>query len=318
MDPERSSTSMPDTAGLRVAVLGPGGVGGLLAGLLARGGADVTCLAGRETASLLDEQGVAVRSALFGDFVAAVHAAERLTEPVDVCLVTVKATQLEAAVARLPADVLGDALLVPLLNGVEHMTLLRERYPRAAVIAGAIRVESTRVAPGEIRHDSPFVAVELAPPAELSPRGEGLAAVLRHLGLQVSVTHDEAAALWGKLAFLAPFALLSTHEAAPLGVVRDRRRAELAAVVAEVSAVARAEGVSIDDRGLIDVFDRLPPTMQSSMQRDAAAGRPTELEAIGGAVLRRAARHGIALPVTERLVGELRARQSADVRSAPR
>ncbi len=318
MDLEGASTSVPDTAGLRVAVLGPGGVGGLLAGLLARGGARVTCLAGRETASVLSERGVAVRSAVFGDFVAPVHAAERLTEPVDVCLVTVKATHLESAVARVPPDVLGDGLLVPLLNGVEHMTLLRERYPRAAVIAGTIRVESTRVAPGEVRHDSPIAAVELAASAELLPRVESLAAVLRLLGLQVRVTDDEAAALWSKLAFLAPFALLSTHEGAPLGVVRDRRRAELAAVVAEVSTVARAEGASIDDRGVIDVFDRLPTTMQSSMQRDAAAGRPTELEAIGGAVLRRAARHGIALPVTERLVGELRARQSAHARSAPR
>src|SRR3954447_22873847 len=115
-------------AAQRIAVLGPGGVGGLLAGLLAWDGADVTCLAGPGTAAVLAERGVRVSSAQFGDFAVPVRAAVRLAEPVDARLVTVKATALEAALERLPADVLGGALLVPFLNGVEHMTVLRGRY----------------------------------------------------------------------------------------------------------------------------------------------------------------------------------------------
>src|SRR3954451_19364004 len=146
----------------RVAVLGPGGVGGLLAGLLARSGTEVLCLAGAGTVDELDRGGLSVTSALFGDFVVPVRAAGRLTEPVDACLVTVKATQLDAALERLPADVLGDGLLVPFLNGVEHPAWLRDHYPAAAVVAGTIRVESSRTAPGKVRLDSPFVRAELA------------------------------------------------------------------------------------------------------------------------------------------------------------
>src|SRR3954467_208881 len=145
-----------------VAVLGPGGVGGLLGALLARAGATVTCLAGPSTVAVLNERGIRVESDLFGDFTVPVRAAERLAEPVDVPLITVKATQLDEALDRLPADVVGNALVVPLLNGVEHVALLRERYPAATVVPATVRVESTRTAPGVVHHGSPFLAVELA------------------------------------------------------------------------------------------------------------------------------------------------------------
>lgn len=294
-------------AGLRVAVLGPGGVGGLLAGLLARGGAQVTCLAGTDTAAALAEHGLRVDSKRFGSFDVAVRAAECLDDPIDACLVTVKATQLDAALQRLPADRLDGALVVPLLNGVEHVALLRRQYPAAAVVAAAIRVESTRIAPGQVRHDSPFAALELAA-ADLRDRVESFARAMEQVGLDVATSDHEAGILWGKLTFLAPLALLTTHEAAPAGRVRERRRDDVVAVATEVAAVARAEGADVDEQRAIQLFDAVPAGMRSSMQRDAAAGRPTELDAIGGAVVRRATRHGVPVPVTARLVDELRAR----------
>jgi 2-dehydropantoate 2-reductase len=295
---------------MRIAVLGPGGVGGLLAALLARRGATVTCLAGESTAAGLARRGISVSSDLFGDFAVPVRAATRLTEPVDACLVAVKATQLDAALERLPADVLGDALVVPFLNGVEHMAVLRARYPASSVVGGTIRVEASRPAPGEVRLDSSFVRAELAPADGLRGRTEPLAAALRDAGVDVDVVADEVAALWSKLVFLAPFALLTTHEAAPLGVVRDRRGDEVAAAVGEAVAVARAEGAPADAEGVLRFIGTLPPGMRSSMQRDAEAGRPLELEAIGGAVLRAAVRHGVDVPVTGRLVADLRKRYS--------
>jgi 2-dehydropantoate 2-reductase len=159
-----------DPSGLRVAVLGPGGVGGLLAALLTQAGASVTCLAGAGTVEVLRTSGLRVDSRLLGVVTTHVDAAERLSAPVDVCLVCVKATQLDAALARVPADVLGDALLVPLLNGVEHVADLRRRYPDATVVPAAIRVESTRTEPGVVCHDSPFVTVDLAAPGSVRRR----------------------------------------------------------------------------------------------------------------------------------------------------
>lgn len=285
-----------------MAVLGPGGVGGLLAALLARDGHAVTCLARPVTAAHLDRHGLAVTSDRFGELVAPVRGAERLDGPVDALLVTTKATQLDDALDRVPADVLGDAVVVPLLNGVEHLAALRERYPAARVIAGTIRVFASRPAPGEIRHEGELCAVQLTPGAE--PLADALSAA----GVDVVVRPDEAGLLWDKLSFLAPMALLTTAADAPLGTVRDERGGELAAVIAEVAAVARAEGAAGDATATREFAWSLPDGMRSSMQRDAAAGNVTELEAIGGAVLRAADRHGVEVPVTRRLVEELRAR----------
>jgi 2-dehydropantoate 2-reductase len=291
---------------MRVAVLGPGGVGGLVAALLAAAGTPVTCLASEATATAIRERGLRLHSARFGDVAVTVAATTRLAEPVDACLVAVKATQLEAALERLPPDVLGTALLVPLLNGVEHLGLLRARYPDAAVAAGSISVGATRVAPGEIRHDSDFASVELA---TADPRAEvavgRLADLLARAGLDVDVRDDEAALLWDKLAFLAPMALLTTCSRAPVGTVRAQHRDDLEAVVVEVAAVARAEGGAGDAGRVIRMLDAAPAELRSSMQRDAEAGRPMELDAIGGAVLRAAARHGIPVPVTARYVAAL-------------
>ena len=194
----------------RVAVLGPGGVGGLLAGLLARSGAVVTCLASPATVAVLARQGIRVESELFGDFAVPVGLAERLVDPVDVCFVTSKATQLEAALERLPADVVGSALVVPLFNGVEHLPLLRQRYPAATVVPATVRCESARVAPGVVHHASPFAAIELAEDERTGVAARRLAGELERAGVTVKVSDDAATVMWSKLTFLAALALLTT------------------------------------------------------------------------------------------------------------
>jgi 2-dehydropantoate 2-reductase len=290
-----------------VAVVGPGGVGGLLGGVLARAGHPVVFVARPQSAVALNASGLSVRSRQFGDFTVPAPAVTRLAGPVDLVLLAVKATSLTAALDEAPAAVLGGGLVLPMLNGVEHMAALRTRYPAAQVVAGAIRVESARPATGIIEHTSPFCWVEVAGGSAPQHRVEALAAQLRGAGLDVAVRDDEAALLWDKLAFLAPLALLTTHAGAPAGVVRERHRADLEQVINEITAVARAAGGRVGAGAVLDMFDRVPAGMKSSMQRDAEAHRPTELDAIGGAVLRAAARHRVEVPLTARLVGELRA-----------
>ncbi|WP_250402739.1 ketopantoate reductase family protein [Streptomyces cellostaticus] len=296
----------PERPGLTVAVLGPGGVGGLLAALLSCSGHRVICLAREDTASTLRAGGIQVRSHRFGDFTAPVAADTELREPVDACLVAVKHTGLDDALARVPAAALGDALLVPLLNGVEHPAALRARYRPDLVAPAVIRVESTRTAPGVLRHDSPFAEIDLASDTAPRPRLTALAAALSGAGPTVRVVEDETAALWAKMAFLAPLALLTTRYALPLGEVRSRHDEELRSLVAETAAVSRACGAPADPAAALARYAAFPAATRSSMQRDAEAGRPLELDAIGGALLRAADRHGVPVPVAARLVGELR------------
>jgi 2-dehydropantoate 2-reductase len=156
-----------------------------------------------------------------------------------------------------------------------------------------------------IEHGSPFAEIDLT--GESVPRGrlEALAGVLAAAGPAVRVLDDEAATLWAKMSFLAPFALLTTRYGVPLGEVRTRHREELASLVAETAAVSRACGAPADPAVALARYDAFPPDTKSSMQRDAEAGRPLELDAIGGALLRAADRHGVAVPVARGLVREL-------------
>jgi 2-dehydropantoate 2-reductase len=292
-----------------VAVLGPGGVGGLLAALLARAGTSVVVLAGESTAQAIAERGLRLESRLFGNFGVMVETAPRLQSQVDAILITVKATQLERALERIPPEVAGRALVIPFLNGIDHVNFLRTRYPEN-VVAATIRVEVARVEPGLIRQTSPFASASIATSAGVQDRVEQLAAQLRSSGLEVSLREDETAMLWDKLALLGPLALLTTHERGNVGVIRARRRDDAIALISEVAAVAKAEGASPDPEATVRLFDAAPESFETSMQRDQATGRPLELDAIGGAVLRHAARAGIPVPVTARLVEDLRERES--------
>ncbi|MDQ0990616.1 ketopantoate reductase family protein [Streptomyces sp. V3I7] len=291
---------------LTVAVLGPGGIGGLLAALLARAGHRVICLAGEDTAHALRTGGIQLRSARFGDFTAPVEAETELREPVDACLVAVKHTSLDAALTRVPPEILGDGLLVPFLNGVEHPEALRARYRADRVAPAVIRCESTRVAPGVIEHGSPFAEIDLTGTGVPRPRLDALAAALADAGPATRVLEDEASALWAKMAFLAPFALLTTRYGVPIGEARTRYREELTALVQETAAVSRACGAPADPAQALARYDTFPDRTKSSMQRDAESGRPLELDTIGGALLRAADRHNVLVPVTARLVRELR------------
>lgn len=294
---------------LTVAVLGPGGVGGLLAAVLSRAGQRVICVARQDTVETLRRDGISVRSVQFGDFTARVEADTQLREPVDFCLITVKQTALDAALERVEPGALGGGVLVPLLNGIEHVDTLREYYAPQLVAPGVIRVESTRTELVVIEHGSPFTEIDLAGhEGHLSDLAVALAAA----GIHTQVIEDESIALWSKLAFLAPFALLTTRYGLTIGEIRSERREQLIALVKETACVASACGAPVDPAQTLARYEAFPASSKSSMQRDAEANRPLELDAIGGAILRAAHRNGISVPVAHRLMGELATRGSSD------
>ncbi len=281
---------------MKHAVLGAGGIGGLVAAALARSGADVVLLLRPET-SVAYPGRIRVESAVLGDFEVEVPATSVLDREVDVLWVATKATQLEPALALAPADDVGGAIVIPFLNGIDHVELLRSRYPRVA--AGAIRVESERVAPGVVRQSSPFLRAELA-------GADGAAAELQRAGIECRIRDDELSLLWEKLAFLAPVALATTALSTALGGARADAR--FAGCREEALAVAEAEGARIDGAALRALHDSTPADIRSSMQKDVAAGREPELDAIAGPIVRGGVRHAIPTPCTEDLAAQIRGR----------
>jgi 2-dehydropantoate 2-reductase len=297
---------------LRHAILGAGGVGGMMGACLAHAGASVTLVVRRETLANYPRQ-LHLESP-FGNFTVDVAVAAEVPA-VDVLWITVKATQLEPALAALknPDEV---RAIVPLLNGIDHVALLRARYGSGRVIPATIAGEMERVSPGHIVHRTPFERLNV-----LSAGRELLAGTLdqlQQIGFTCRFIDDEPTLMWGKLVFLAPFALSTTAADKTVGeVLSDPQWRSLGeACVRETCAVGVAEGAKVNPEMVLSGVAAMPGNMRSSMQKDVEQHKTPELDAIAGPILRGAGRHGIEVPATKKLVAAVEQRAGLERRLA--
>src|SRR5215207_1438567 len=158
---------------MRYAVLGAGGVGGLVGGALAKAGHPVTLFVRPGRRDQYPER-LSVQSETFGNFETPVRVADGLDEQFDVVWITVKATTLDPALSAIPPEELGGGVVVPLLNGVDHIEHLRARYGAERVLPGTIRVEAEQIGPGRVRHLSAFADMQVAPRPANRARAEAL------------------------------------------------------------------------------------------------------------------------------------------------
>jgi 2-dehydropantoate 2-reductase len=294
---------------MRHAILGAGGVGGLIGVALAKAGESVTLVLRLE--ALEDYPAELSLESPLGSFSVPVERAASVAGPYDVLWVTVKATQLETAIRSVivAADQIG--AVVPLLNGIDHVALLRARFGHDRVVPGSIGVEAERVAPGKFVHRGMAVRITLSSIGE--SRLASSAEIFKKFGFSCQFVADEMKILWSKLSILAPFALTTTAAGLTIGEVAGDPvwRKKLEAVTREVAAVGTASGTPLDASVIIPFFDKTPPGGRSSMQKDVAAGNPPELDGIAGPILRLAEEHGIDVPVTRELVAMIRGKSAA-------
>jgi 2-dehydropantoate 2-reductase len=169
-------------------------------------------------------------------------------------------------------------------------------------------MEADCPAPGRVVHSSPSVRVELAADdPSVEEQLPDLAQLLDRAGIPTVVGSSEAQVLWSKLVRLNALAITTSAADAPIGWIREdpEWRATLVACVEETAAVANADGAEIDPAASLAELDAAHPGLGSSMQRDLASGRVPELDAISGAVIRAAARHGLDCPATARLAAAI-------------
>ncbi|HEU5217514.1 MAG TPA: 2-dehydropantoate 2-reductase [Gemmatimonadales bacterium] len=290
------------------AILGAGGVGGFVAAILAHAGERVILLLRPE--SRAGYPGTLTLESPFGNLVAPVQPALVLEEPVDVLWVATKATQLSAALEAVPDPSLA-RMVVPLLNGVDHVSLLRSRFPADRVVPATIAGELERTAPGKILHRSPFAGFVFS--AAGAPGLTGAADILSRFGCSCRFEADELTMLWRKLVMLAPMALTTTATGLTLGELKalPEWAARFEATVREACAVARAAGAMVEAEETLKVLGGMPATLRSSMQKDVAAGRPPELDAIAGPILRGGSAYGIPVPATTALAAAVQSRRSS-------
>ncbi|MFO0585611.1 MAG: 2-dehydropantoate 2-reductase [Anaeromyxobacter sp.] len=303
-----------------IAIVGAGGVGGLLAGLLARSGVEVGLVVRGAGLAAIRADGLRVDSAAArftippDGFRGGLADAPAGLAPADAVLLAVKAWQVEAIAPTLAPLLSRGGFAVPLQNGVLSAGRLLAALPAGQVVGGLVHVLSRIDAPGCVKHVGapPRVTTgELgAGKGKPSPRLEALAAVLQGAGVDAIVDADIERATWEKFALVEPWGLVAAASRSPTGALRAvaETRALLETAVREVVAVGRARGVPVPDETLAKVLARIdaaPADSTVSMQRDLAAGLPSELEDQPGALVRLAREAGVPVPAHEALYAAL-------------
>lgn len=280
----------------RIAIIGAGAIGGTLAAWLAQAHEVTVC-----ARSPLRDLEIARPE---GDIRAA---PEILTDPadarpVDWVLCTTKTYDCGPAAAWLPGLMRDGARLAVIQNGVEQ----RERFPMVAperIVPVIIDLPAERTGPGRIvqRRDGTILVPE-------GEAGEAFVALFAGTVIDAQTTPDFATAAWRKLAINCS-GIVSAITLRAAEVAKDEAVAEvMRGLVRECIAVGRAEGATLPDRLADQVVEwtrKAHPDSMNSLHADRVAGRPMELEARNGVIVRLGAKHGIDAPLNRALAALL-------------
>ena len=285
------------------AVLGAGAIGGLVGTAVASLGEGVIVLVRPER--LPDYPANLSVERPSGAITAPANAAATLRNPVDVLWIATKTYQLKTALEAVQSS---PRLIVPLLNGVDHVAVLRAHFGHDRVLPATIAVEAEKIAPGRFEQRSPFVNLNLVAGGEQVLGA--IVARLRDLEFTCRFIQNEQTLLWSKLCFLGPFALVTSASGMNKGGIYSdaewKRR--LIFAVAEACAVAKTSGAEVDAAQIQTIFDGLPSGIRSSMQKDLASRRQLELDAIAGPIVRGGERYGIDVSTTAALIAMIHAK----------
>lgn len=290
---------------MKIAILGPGAIGGLLAALFDKHGFEVVCIDKEENLQALTQNGISIESKFFGNFSAKPRFVLALDFEPDVLFVTVKAPFLESALEKVGANSVRDSLIIPLLNGIEHLDLLKNRFGKN-VVAGTIGcVEAYSWELGQVIHvsnNAPCVTLFSGAGDWQKEKVKKVAGPLRQIGLEVATMDNEKDVLWSKLIRLSALAAATAASGMDLGRVRNNPewKTYLEDYVKEAALVAKADGAAgVSAEAALEHLYKLPNELKSSLGRDLEAGRLSELDALVGSILRKGQRFGIALPTIQ-------------------
>ncbi len=291
---------------MRIAVIGAGGVGGYFGGKLAQAGFDTTFIVRGATLDALRANGLRVDSAN-GDF--ALERVQATNDPssigvVDAVLVCVKAWQMRDAIANIAPMIGPDTIVVPMENGIDAPDVLRASLDERNVVGGLCAIVSFVVAPGHIKHAASEPVVMFG---ELDNRSSARTQALRDAftkaGVKAEIPPDIHRSMWTKFLFITPLSGIGALTRVPVGKWRamPEVRAIVDEMLRELIDVATARGIDLGDDAFEKTwqrYDALAPASTASLQRDVMDGKPSELDAQLGAVVKLGDAAGVATPVT--------------------
>ena len=298
---------------MRVAVFGAGGVGAYFGARLAEVGTELAVIARGAHLEAIRADGLRVDSVL-GDMrvePAITSASTADVGPVDVVLLGVKTWQVAEAMQSLGPLLGRDTLVVPLQNGVETIdeltSALGEQYVAGGVCGGFCFI----VAPGHVRHIGGTTFIKFGElDGRKTRRVEALRDAFVRARVDAAVPDDIRVALWEKFLLVVPFGGLGAVTRAPIGVLvtQPGTRELLTRGMREIEAIARARGVPLPQDAVertLAILDSVTPSGTSSLQRDVADGKRSELDEWTGAVVRLGKRAGVPTPLHDFLYASL-------------
>jgi 2-dehydropantoate 2-reductase len=312
--------------------MGAGSIGGYFGGMLARGGNDVTLVARGAHLNAIRRHGLRVATD-HQQFLLPCPAQVQATDDparvgsVDLVLLTVKAYHNATAIpAMRPLVGAGTAVLV-LQNGVDSYQAVAQALGSQKVLPGAAYIEASLPQPGVVRQTGSVVRivfgeVEAVPWAGGIPanpradnrdscRGRRIQQTLEGSGIPALFTTDIYQSLWSKFLFIATLAGVTSLSRQPLAELlpRPEWRRVVVACLREIEAVGRASGVGLDSQIVEQTLTYMEGSLEqmyASMHADLMAGRPLELEALNGAVVRAGARTGVPTPINDLIYAMLK------------
>jgi 2-dehydropantoate 2-reductase len=289
---------------MRILMLGAGGVGGYFGAKLARAGEDVTFLARGKHLAAIRTHGLRVRSAIEGESVVKVTAVDDLAgvAPVDVAFLSVKANDTEAVLERARPAMGPDTAVVSLQNGVQSAAIIERILGAGHAVGGAAYIFAVIDEPGVIAHRllGRIAFGELD--GRRTPRAERVLGALTAAGIPVELSPDIRRVMWEKYLLICGQAGMTALARTPSSGLRAHEPTwtMYRALVEEVAAVGRAEGVALGPDAVANVMkaaELLAGTSYSSLHHDLVHGKPLELEALHGHLVRLGRRHGVPTPM---------------------
>lgn len=305
--PSNKEDSYPEHP--HVMVVGAGAVGGFFGALLLQRGVNVTFLVRPATYQILTRQGLSMISEdpHIGRRVLhppCVQHAEG-SQPVDLILLAVKCYDLAPALVAIAPWVHRGAIILTLQNGVGSEAQIQSYFSKDCVVAGVAYITSRQKSPGVIEHFRRGTLAIGERSGKITPRVEWIHHRLEQGGIPCRLSDNIRRIKWEKLCWNATFNPLSVILDHPIGLVLDEP--VLCGVVkqciAEIIAVASAEGVTLDPGIAQETISgsHLFRDFHTSMYEDYKNGKPTEIEALNGDIIKRGQQHGIPTPINEML-----------------
>ncbi len=301
---------------MKIAIIGTGGVGGYIGAKLLKAHSDleVTFVARGAHLEAIRTQGLEVAEDDTRFVVHPHRATDDLSSipPQDLILFAIKSYDLQETARGLKGAITPQTVLLPLLNGVDHDLVLKSLYPDAQLLAGAVYILSHIERPGTIKKSGPFFYLVFGDRDGASARYAWIERLFKEADLKSKVTDHILYETWKKYLFIAAFATITSYYRETIGAIMQKHGEEVEELLREIIALANAKGIPLGNEDYLRALKQahnVPFDSKTSMQRDFAAHRPTELEALSGYIVHEAQKQGIDTPLMQRYYTALAQRE---------